>query len=175
MAEAKKQNNENQKEYKKNTIKLEDFWQKRLATTLSSKGEIKVKETIDNFCIILENLYKNTIFFNKLSKRVELLTKSGTKRPIETSDYDEIQRKIEKDFGIYDIKKTFSAIRTIAKKNSYHPIIDYLNSLKWDGINRIDTAFSTYLGANEENNEYNGMCLRLFLFGAIERVFTPRC
>lgn len=175
MAEAKKQTKNVEENENNNTVKLEDFWEKRLATTITSKGDIKVKETIDNFCIILENLYKDKIFFNKLSKRVELKTKKGKIKPIETSDYDEIQRRIEKDFGIYDIKKTFSAIRTVAKRNSYHPVINYLDNLKWDGINRIDSAFSTFLGADEKNSEYNGMCLRLFLFGAIERVFNPRC
>lgn len=171
MAEVtNKVNNENEKRYEKNnTVSMDKYWKKRLAK--NEKGN--VAKTIDNFCIILENLYANKIFLNELSNKVELVNSKGIKKPIETVDYDELQRYIEKEFCIYDVKKLGSAIRTIAKNNKFHPVIEYLNSLTWDGKKRADTAFSYFLGANEEDDEYNAMCLRLFLFGAIERVFNP--
>ena len=52
-------------------------------------------------------------------------------------------------------------------------IRDYLNSLEWDGTERIHYALSRYLGADE--NEYTYECLRLFMLGAISRVFKPGC
>ena len=141
-------------------------WEKEL--TFNSTGNIA--NTIDNYCIILKchEHFKGKIKLNQLSNTEEFYGKS-----IQQIDYDNIQRIIEKEYSIYNEKKLASAIRSVAAENPYHPIREYLESLKWDGIKRADTAFADYFGA--ELSEYNAMCIRLVLFGAIERVFNPGC
>lgn len=156
------------KEIKKNNnnvVEIGDYWGNKLSRT--EKGSIA--KTIDNFCIILQNEYKNKIFLNELSGMVE----NENKKNFETVDYDKFQRDIEKKFGIYDIKKLNSAIRIVAEKNAYHPVKEILKNLKWDGVSRVKTILTDYLGAKEEDSEYNAMVLKLFLFGAIDRVFHP--
>jgi predicted P-loop ATPase len=154
----------------KNNNKIVKFpikreWEKEL--TLNSIGG--VANTIDNYCIILKchEHFKDNIKLNQLSNTEEFKGKS-----IQQIDYDNIQRIVEKEYGIYNEKKLASAIRSVAAENPYHPIRKYLESLKWDGIKRADTALADYFGA--DYSEYNSMCLRLVLFGAIERVFNPR-
>ena len=76
-------------------------------------------------------------------------------------------------YGLTSEKKIQKAISIIADRNKYHPIRDYLNSLEWDGTERIRYALTRFLGADE--SEYTYQCLRLFMLGAISRVFKPGC
>lgn len=155
-------------EEKKKIIKfpINKDWEKELS--LNNLGNIS--NTIENYCIILRNHEKfaGKIKLNELSNTEEFNGKS-----VQQIDYDNIQRIVEKEYGIYSEKKLASAIRSIASENKYHPIREYLESLKWDGIKRADTAFADYFGA--EPSDYNAMCIRLILFGAIERAFHPGC
>ena len=38
------------------------------------------------------------------------------------------------------------ATNIVSREHPFHPIRDYLNSLKWDGVRRIDTWLTVYLG-----------------------------
>ena len=61
----------------------------------------------------------------------------------------------------------------VARQNSYHPVLDYLKSLKWDGKCRAARWLSTYLGADDTPlNEAIGWSV---LFGMVCRVLTPGC
>ena len=144
-------------------------WEKRL-TRYETSG--KVENSIDNFYIILKNhdIFKDKIKQNLLSQGIEIF-KNGKLCPLQTVDSDRMEQFIEKNYGIHNDRKFMSALRVVAEENSYHPVREYLESLKWDGIKRLDTAFTDYLGA--ENTPYNSMCLRLILSGAIERVYNP--
>jgi len=52
-----------------------------------------------------------------------------------------------------------------------HPIREWLNSLKWDGVPRLNTWLSTYCGALE--SEYVNAVGRKTLMGAVARVYEP--
>lgn len=60
-----------------------------------------------------------------------------------------------------------------ADKHRYHPVLDYLRSLKWDGVERVDTWLSTYCGA--EDTPLHREFARLFLVAAAKRVLQPGC
>lgn len=156
-------------ENKSNVIQLGEKWAYRLDKNTSGN----IAKTINNFYIILENdeRFKDKILYNEMSNQIEVFGKDGNKRSIQDVDTDRMQKIIEKDYKIYDSKKFESALRDIADNNSYNPIKEYLESLKWDGVKRIDTAFADYF--NAEPTEYNAMCMRLILFGAIERIYNP--
>ena len=64
-------------------------------------------------------------------------------------------------------------MKVIANENRYHPVCDFLNSLVWDGTERIRFCLHHFLGADTDDYTYEA--LRLFLLGAISRVFTPGC
>lgn len=64
-----------------------------------------------------------------------------------------------------------SAIDIIAHEQSFHPVRSFLEAQEWDGKERIETLFTDFLGA--EDNEYHRMAARLFMIGAVTRVFEP--
>ena len=140
-----------------------------------SNGEIQ--RTIQNCITILQNdhVLADAIRLNLLSERIDIVKPVGWPRSGKTlndTDMKYILRRMEK-YGISSEKKIESAIRIVANENRYHPIRDYLNSLQWDGTERIAHVLHHFLGAAED--EYTCEAMKIFLLGAIKRVFQPGC
>jgi predicted P-loop ATPase len=64
-------------------------------------------------------------------------------------------------------------VEIIADRYKYHPVIEYLESLKWDGKGRVDGWLTRYLGA--ENSSIIREFGRVTLLGAVWRVMKPGC
>ena len=60
-----------------------------------------------------------------------------------------------------------------ASRKSFHPVRQYLDSLKWDKRNRIDDWLVEYAGAAD--NKYVRAVGRLMLLAAVRRVREPGC
>jgi predicted P-loop ATPase len=65
------------------------------------------------------------------------------------------------------------AVESYARDHSYHPVLDYLSSLQWDGQPRINVWLITKLGA--ELNKYTQEIGKMFLISMIARIFEPGC
>jgi putative DNA primase/helicase len=63
------------------------------------------------------------------------------------------------------------ALEALAKSNCYHPVREYLQSLEWDGVSRINDWISDYIGASK--NAYVMRVSRWFLMGMVARVMKP--
>lgn len=73
------------------------------------------------------------------------------------------------------------AVQTVARENPFHPLRDYLDSVRWDGKARLDDWPFVYLGvqppADHENPE--GFCQYVsavgsrFLIQAVARIYRP--
>lgn len=59
----------------------------------------------------------------------------------------------------------------ISMRYAYHPVKDYLESLKWDGVKRLGNWISTYCDAEE--NIYTRAIGEKVLLGAISRIYEP--
>lgn len=66
------------------------------------------------------------------------------------------------------------AITVISQQNEYHPVKDYLEPLRWDGVPRIDTWLKDYLGA-EGPEPYLTMVSRKVMAALITRIYEPGC
>jgi putative DNA primase/helicase len=66
-----------------------------------------------------------------------------------------------------------SAALTVADRHPFHPVVDYLGGLTWDGVRRIDTWLHTYLGA--DLNRYIEAVGPRWLISAIARIDRPGC
>jgi predicted P-loop ATPase len=65
------------------------------------------------------------------------------------------------------------AADTVARKNGYHPLREYLHSLIWDGVPRLDYRLTSYFGV--EPTQYSQTVGAKFLIGAVARVMKPGC
>lgn len=93
--------------------------------------------------------------------------------PLKNVDYSGIRNYIECVYGISSIAKIEDSLTLETEKNTFHPIREYLNGLKWDGKERVETLLIDYFGA--EDTIYTRQVMRLTLAGAINRVMRPGC
>jgi putative DNA primase/helicase len=65
-------------------------------------------------------------------------------------------------------------VAVAARDNPFHPVREYLCSLKWDGERRLHAWLSTYLGASCDP-QYLAAIGSKFLISAVARVLSPGC
>jgi Virulence-associated protein E len=70
-------------------------------------------------------------------------------------------------------ENTRDAVDQLCLQNSFDPVCDYLDGLKWDGKPRLDKWMVQYLGADD--TELNRAIGRLSLVAAVRRVRQPGC
>src|SRR5262249_12366479 len=63
------------------------------------------------------------------------------------------------------------AVLTSSKDRGFHPVREYLASLKWDGTERIDSWLSLYLGVSP--SEYSAAVGARWLVSAVARIYQP--
>ncbi|WP_426608992.1 VapE domain-containing protein [Bradyrhizobium sp. McL0616] len=95
-------------------------------------------------------------------------------RPITDADVIRVQHWMQ-HAGIKRVSKETvgSAVTMYADDRSYHPVRDYLDGLRHDGIPRLDTWLTTYLGT--ESTPYTSAIGRMFLIAMVARIFRPGC
>lgn len=152
-----------------------DEWKEKL--DVDRKGNIY--GTIDNICLILENdpYFKGRIAFDDFEK-CEVAVRDLPWRKINwlnrrliDRDDANIRHYLEKAYGISHLSKTKDAMQVWAQKTVFHPIRDFLQSIEWDGIQRVDSLLIDYQGA--EDNEYTRTVTRKALVAAVARVMRP--
>jgi predicted P-loop ATPase len=68
---------------------------------------------------------------------------------------------------------TYRVVRDAARRNEFHPVLDYLDNLEWDGTKRVDAWLVTYGGAKD--TDYTRAVGALLLVAAVRRVRHPGC
>lgn len=124
--------------------------------------------------IRLKGLFKHNRFDNKNYVFGNLPWRRVLKpEPVKNVDFSGVRNYIESIYGISGNLKIEDTLNLEFEKNSFHPIIDYLRSLEWDGKERIDTLLIDYFGA--EDNIYAREAMRKMLVGAVARIMKPGC
>lgn len=152
----------------------DNSWIEQLEANI--KGEYD--NSANNLNIIIQNdqflkdAFKLNIFDNKKYVTRSLpWRKVDSVEPLRDVDYSGVRNYIECVYGIVASQKVDDALALELEKKKFHPIRDYLKSLKWDGIQRIDTLLIDYFGA--EDNVYTRASIRKMLIAAVARVFEP--
>lgn len=79
---------------------------------------------------------------------------------------DKYHFRASKDF-YYDV------MQNVSNKNKFHPVLDYLRSLKWDGIPRISEWIIQSAGAAD--TDYVKAVSTIMLIAAVRRATHPGC
>jgi predicted P-loop ATPase len=81
---------------------------------------------------------------------------------------------IEERYRFLSTKDFFhTVVEEAARRNAFHPVRDYLDGLKWDGVPRLDRWLVNYGGAAE--TEYVRAVGAITLVAAVRRVRKPGC
>lgn len=142
----------------------------------NTKGEYV--SSANNLNIIFQNdqYLKGAFRLNTFDNK-RYVTKSLPWRKVEGTellkdvDYSGVRNYIECVYGIAANQKIDDTLSLEFEKHKYHPIINYIESLAWDGVERIDNLLIDYFGA--EDNVYSKAAIRKTLCAAVARVFEP--
>lgn len=141
-------------------------------------------KTIDNVLIILENdpMLKGKIYHDAFANRAAVCGpvpwEVGTPFPYRErawADEDDsgLRHYMERMYGITGEKRIFDAMAIHANRHKRHKIREYLKSLSWDGVSRLDTLLIDYFGA--EDTVYVRAVTRKTLCAAVARAMMPGC
>lgn len=165
-------------DFKDDFNRMDTDWLSRLAT--DKRGNYEA--TTDNIVIILQNdprlkdgIGGIDVFSQKPVKKGSLPWWRYDPHKPSWSDADDAAFRylLEKDYGIVAKGKTDDAIAFVHEKNAFHPIRDYLESVEWDGVERLDTLFIDYLGSSD--TAYTRAVTRKAFTAAVARIFMPGC
>jgi predicted P-loop ATPase len=65
------------------------------------------------------------------------------------------------------------AVERVAYDNRFHPVLEWLEGLEWDGTDRLDGWLTTYLGV--QPTPLSAAIGRAFLISAVARIQKPGC
>lgn len=83
-----------------------------------------------------------------------------------------LRRAATERFGFDPGKQHIAdAAHSLALEHCFHPIRDYLDSLRWDGVERLPKLLHRYFGA--EDNDINAEFSKIILVAAVRRVRSP--
>ncbi|WP_337400152.1 virulence-associated E family protein [Congzhengia sp.] len=136
-------------------------------------GDGRVLSTVDNFLKVLErDPHFKGLKFNLLTYSPEQEI-CGVTEPWTDADDAKTRHYIEKTYHFHNVQKCDDALRIVFVKNQYHPIIDLIEQLKWDGTPRICAFLHEWTGC--EDNDYTREVSRLIFAGGIHRLYNNGC
>ena len=147
-------------------------WQNRLE--LEKNG--KIKDTLTNISTILRyDPVLQPIVFNQFKNLIDVISElpwPQVKPGWSDTDLACAKLYFERRYGIWSPNKFKDALLgVVSTERLYHPVKDYLFSLAWDGIERLDTLLIDYLGADD--TPYVRAVTRKTLVAAVARIFQP--
>ena len=110
--------------------------------------------------------------FNELSQLPMIESENGM-REWEDCDDSEARRYIEAEYGLRNNQNYKDAINIFFRERTYHPVKDLIESVKWDGKDRIENILIKYLKCDD--TPYTRELSRLIFAGGIHRIYQPGC
>lgn len=161
-------------EFKK--LENEENWFENLEYNTSGK----LTTSPGNFVLILSNdpNLKDKFGYNEFSNRIEVTgqlpwRRKGDFSEWKDSDDSSLRIYIAQVWKINNRANCLDAFNEITVKNSFHPVREYLEGLKWDGIARLDTLLIDYMSCKD--SPYTRAISRKWMVGAVARIFEPGC
>lgn len=143
-------------------------------SSLEVDGNGNYKKTVNNVIIILHNdpLLKEKIVTDEFANRGLILgelpwNKEKGRRRWSDPDDAGFFWYMENFYHIAQQDKLDRALTIVGEQNKINEVRDYLKDLKWDGVKRVDTLLSAYLGA--EDTAYTRAVMRKALCAAVAR------
>ncbi|EOS41844.1 hypothetical protein C810_05176 [Lachnospiraceae bacterium A2] len=140
----------------------------------------KLQQTVRNFEIIMDNdsRFAGKIKFDEFSRQEYLMGEipwesENCDRAWGSHDDAALYSIIQTDYGVKNRNDYFDAIKNVSMRNKFHPVRDILDGLEFDGEEHIRSLLPDYLGV--EDTEYSYQVMRLWMLGAVARVYEPGC
>lgn len=144
---------------------------------LTKDSQGRYEKTINNAVVVLENdpLLKGRIVTDEFASCGMILGRvpwdqREEKRRWKDVDDAGFYRYVEVFYGLTGREKLDNALMLVSAQNRINDVKQYLQGLTWDGVKRLDTLLSEYLGA--EDTAYTRTVMRKSLCAAVGRAVT---
>lgn len=142
-------------------------------------GNIKsVKQFVHNFEIVMDkdSRFAGKIRLNEFAQQPYLYgsvpwENENNCRAWSSHDDSALFSLIQADYGLKSRQDFADALKNVSMRNKFHPVRELLDSLTWDGKEHIRSLLPEYLGA--EDSDYTYQVMRLWMLGAVSRVYKP--
>ena len=109
------------------------------------KGAIKSHKLNASIILECDSRTKDKFTYNEFNDQIYI-----DDRCYEDHDTTEIELWLHRVYGVrLGAQNVNDIIIRQAKKNNFHPLKEYLNSLSWDGVCRLETLLQTYWGVED--------------------------
>lgn len=129
------------------------------------------------FAEISGNTSERAKQFSKILKHSHIPYQQGKRYayvaalPWSSHDDSALFSLIQADYGLKSRQDFADALKNVSMRNKFHPVRELLDSLTWDGKEHIRSLLPEYLGA--EDSDYTYQVMRLWMLGAVSRVYKP--
>lgn len=143
-------------------------------------GKGKPRPTLRNMVQIMEHFFDGGLIgLDEFSNQVTFLkdTPYGAKKGKELADHHDLDLKhyIASHYRFEPSKELcYETHAFISNKYRYNSVRDYLDGLKWDGVERLDTWLKTAFDAIGPE-DYVRAVSRKVLTAAVARIYEPGC
>lgn len=131
---------------------------------------------VDNAMIVLENheYFKNKIWFDDFHYKFFTNINGDTEEWSDSFDIL-VMRYFQSNLGLIRTTKqmVIDAVTLHAKNNIRNEPMDWVESLSWDNRKRVESFFSSYIGAKD--SEYIRAVSKNFWVSLIARIMKPGC
>ena len=149
---------------------LNRIWGTGTSAFITGKGDAIVANSQENVRRALEKM-EIVLSYDLFNDR-SLVKYKNFHGPLEDNVRNRIWLDIDSTYHFRPSPEFFDVVlQDTAYKNSFHPVRDYLKTLKWDGTPRLNTWLVEYGGAND--SPYVRAVGALVLIAAVRRVVEP--
>jgi len=158
------------------TEKLNDQLDLDLLFTYYKDTKVYTQNT-ENMCRILRKHpeFAGTLRYDAFKNVIEIKV-NGKWRTVEDNDAVNLQTQIQilfSYFGKVGKDMVYDALIKVAKENTMDSAIDYITSIKWDGVARLDNWLTHVYGVPEDL--YHKAVGSNWLKGLVKRIVEPGC
>ena len=150
----------------------------RAGVALMLKQNGQPQQTIENCCRVLDAdpalagrfYYDMRGYTRMVSGPVPWDDRDGD-RAVSEADYCGLAAYLEREHGLMSKQKAVDAVVSTSMRNRRNVVAEWLDSLTWDGEERMGTLLPCFLGS--DMSDYNVAVMRLFMLGAVARAYEP--
>ena len=133
------------------------------------------KATLPNLIHTLLTDITVAIGYDTFRGRIMVMREAGHWEPIKDVDYTRLRKVLEQELAYMPVGKEMmrDALELVAEENRFDSAMIWAQSLKWDGIPRIEKFFSSYCATPDD--AYTRAVGRYMWTGLAARVLDPGC
>lgn len=154
----------------KEAAKAKETFKSDLEDSLICDEKGNIQNILANYITFFEKApqFEGKFCYNEFAETIYF----GDK-PIDDNIRNDAFTSVWEQLGFHSQNLIEQSLLKTARLHSYHPLKDYITSLKWDGQERIKNFFKITLDA--EDTKLNEMMTFIWFVATVKRIFEPGC